>query len=162
MGTRSQVVEGTVIEMSAEPFRRTVSAWRIRAGRFNGVDVSGQVVLAISSRGGRALGGRGRQVVLIDERASPEQVLALLDAFRGRRDPPDFCQVPIESSVMGERADISVPDRLRLIIDLDRLVASEVSVAMPEHGLGWLARDVSVSCRAIRLEASGEEKTCHG
>jgi hypothetical protein len=171
---RGDVVHGTVLEMSGEPYRQTVSAWRINAGQINGVDVSGQVVLVISGRPGRALEGRCTGIVLLDERASPEQVLALLDAFRGRLgghlaefagtgvDDRGFCQVPIASSIAGERVDISVPDRLRLVIHLDRLVASEVSVAIPEHGLGWLAQDVPVSSRDIRIDASLEEEACPG
>jgi hypothetical protein len=75
-------------------------------------------------------------------------------------DDHGFCQVPITSSIAGKRVDISVPDRLRLVIHLDRLVASEVSVAMPEHGLGWLAQDVPVSSRDIRIDASLEEEAC--
>ena len=168
------VVEATVLEIYGEPYRRIVSAWRISAGRINGVDVSGQVVLVISSRPGRALEGAWSRVLVLDERANPEQVLALLDAFRGRlgddmaesapigADDQGFCQVPIESSVTGDRVDISVPGRLRLAIDLDRLVASEVSVAIPEHRLGWLAQDVAVSYRDIRIDACGEGEACHG
>lgn len=168
------VIEGTVLDISGEPYRRTLSAWQIRVGRINRVDVSGQVVLVISSRLGRALEGPWSRVVLLDERALPEQVLALVDAFRGwlggdggesaavgAKDHA-FCQVPIEATETANRIRISVPDRLRLGIDLDRRVASEVSVAIPEHGLGWLARDVSVSYREIRVGACGEEVTCHG
>jgi hypothetical protein len=49
-----------------------------------------------------------------------------------------------------------------LVIDLDRLVASEVSVAVPEHGVGWLAQDVAVSRRDIRIDDGAEEKACPG
>lgn len=171
---RGDVVHGTVLEISGGPYRRAVSAWRINAGRINGIDVSGQVVLVISSHPAGALEGPCTRVVLLDERASPEQVLALLDAFRGRLGghlaefagtgvgDGGFCQVPIASSIAEERVDFSVPDRLRLIVHLDRLVASEVSVAMPEHGLGWLAQDVPVSSRDIRIDASLEEEACPG
>jgi len=149
---------GTAFEISCGPTGGTVAVWRIGAGRVHGVDVSGQVVLVVAGRPGCTTESPATRVVLLDEMANPEQVLALLDALRGRRD--GFCQIPIEYSAAGDRHEISVPDRLRAVIHLDRMVASEVSVALPEHGLEWLARDVPVSFRRFSVGTEPEEEEC--
>ncbi len=169
------VLAGSVLEVSsgsvwqtgeAHPLTRgrSVAAWRLRWGRINDVDVSGQVVLSVARRPN--LGEGGGRAILVDERATPEQALALLDAFGGRLGGPlammagppaeawGFAQVPIEYREAGTDRAVWVPDRLRVAARLAgepghcparslRLQptaqgqASEVSVEMPEHGLTW-------------------------
>jgi ketosteroid isomerase-like protein len=139
------LLEGSVLEAWEGPklretgpagHRRSVAAWRIRRGRINGVDVSGQVVLVLTYPRG-APDDIVAQVILLDERANPEQVLALLDAFRGRlggsladlapslAEEGVFSQVPIEYGLDGRRGVVSVPHRFKLVIWLDPAGASD-------------------------------------
>jgi hypothetical protein len=169
------VLEGSLLELSrgtppptAEltglPPERSVTAWRIETGRINGVDVSGQLVLVILIRSREALEGRTVRMILLDERASPEQVLALLDAFQGRLGGPlaeldqgvveqrGFSQVPIEYQLSEGQAVISVADRLRLVARLDPPgCASEVSVEVTEQGLSWHDDDVPATYREVSI-----------
>jgi hypothetical protein len=171
-----------------------VAAWRIETGRIKGVDVSRQVVVIISTPSRGAPEGRADGVILLDERASPEQVLALLDAFQGRLGGPlaelgpwgveqrGFSQVPIEYRLAGGRADISVPNRLRLVVHLDlpdesappsvfeprppsgadgwRGCASEVSVEVSEYALAWHDSKVPATYREVRVESATGRPPC--
>jgi hypothetical protein len=153
---------------------RSVAAWRIRSGRIRDVDVSGQVVLTVSLLS--AVGCAGLRVILLDEEATPEQVLALLDAFQGRLGGPladlagssgeeaGYSQVPIECRIGTGGGAVSVPDRLKLVVRcavprepgrrLDRTgdeCTSEVSVALSEHGLTWHDRKAQAVYRDFRV-----------
>ena len=74
------VIAGSVLETANAGV--VLAVWCIRTGSVNGIDVSGQVV--VTSDGGSAGGG----VLLVDECATPEQTLALVDAFSGRLGGP--------------------------------------------------------------------------
>jgi hypothetical protein len=73
------------------------------AGQVGGVEVSGLVVVSVGDRTRE----RARQLLLVEERAGPEQLRWLRDAFQGCLGGPlrdlaapgaaelDFCQVPL-------------------------------------------------------------------
>ncbi|MGH9037522.1 MAG: DUF1326 domain-containing protein [Acidimicrobiia bacterium] len=187
MGTRSSgclqgsppqtgyVLEGGVLEVwpgaqlhttgAAEP-RPSVTAWRIRQGHINGVDVARQVVLVVSTRRPGVPDEAFTRLILLDERATPEQVLALLDAFGGKlggpladqappaADKPNFSQVPITFRRDGRRGVVSVPHRLRLVFRLDpagAAHASEIWVNVPEPGVVGQGDDPAVTYREFRF-----------
>ena len=61
-----------------------VTAWSIRDGRVNDVNVSGLAVVVLVDRHG----DETRRLLLVDDRADPEQLRWLLDAFQGRLGGP--------------------------------------------------------------------------
>jgi len=180
MGT-GYVLEGSVLEARqlAPPratgtagLGRSVAAWRIRRGYVNGVDVSGQVVLVVLTGWRGAPDETVARLTLLDEKANPEQVLALLDAFRGwlggplaDQAPPvaedlGFSQVPIYYRLDGRRGVVSVPRRFRLVFVLDpagAAHASETWIDVPEHGLVRDGNDdVAAAYREFRFAAEEE------
>ena len=67
----------------------SVNAYRFDRGSIGGVDVSGLSAVAVNLIPGNVLTpGSWTQVLLIDERASDEQLEAIQDAFQGRRGGP--------------------------------------------------------------------------
>ena len=67
----------------------SVNAYRFERGSIGGVDVSGLSVAAVNLIPGNVLTpGSWRQLLLIDERASDEQLEAIRDAFQGKRGGP--------------------------------------------------------------------------
>lgn len=138
------VIAGSVLE--ATNAGRALAAWRISAGRVNGVDVSGQVIVTFDDRTAAKGGGC---VMLLDEAATPEQALALVDAFSGRLGGPladlvgpqsrdrSFAQVPLQYRVDGGVVSVLVPGRLRLVAGLDGGATAEVLVTACEHDLVW-------------------------
>ncbi|MGH8992225.1 MAG: hypothetical protein ACRDZ7_12000 [Acidimicrobiia bacterium] len=139
------VLEGSVVDCSTGP-GPSVTAWRIRRGCIQGVDVSRQIVLAVA------------QLTLVDERANPEQVLALVDAFGGRL---GFSQVPITYRLHGRRGVVSVPRRLKFAFVLDpegTARASELWVNLPEHGLVSCGGEIAVAYREFHLRSEESEE----
>lgn len=179
MGTRSSerrrgsppetgyILEGSVLEAPPEArYRATgadgpelsVAAWQIGRGHINGVNVSRQIVLVVWT-------GEAR-LILVDERTTPEQVLALLDAFGGKLGGPlaeralqvaediGFSQVPINYRLDGSRGMVSIPQRFRLAFRLDaagRAHASEIWINVPEHHLVRSGSGVAASYRQFSL-----------
>lgn len=100
---RGYVIAGSVLE--ATEAGRALAAWRITCGRINGIDVSGQVVVTFDDEMQTSDGGCA---MLLDQAATPEQALALVDAFSGRLGGPladlvdgqrrnrTFAQVPLQ------------------------------------------------------------------
>ncbi len=78
------VIAGSVLQATSAGVGLAV--WCIRAGRVNGIVVSGQVV--VNCDGVYAAKGGGSAVMLLDEAATPEQTLALVDLFSGRLGGP--------------------------------------------------------------------------
>jgi hypothetical protein len=171
----SYVLEGNVLEarQGAQPPRTgtaglgpSVAAWRIRRGHINGVDVSRQVVLVVSTCPRGAPDNTVARLILLDERANPEQVLALLDAFRGKLGGPladqaprvgeemGFSQVPITYRLDRSRGVVSVPNRFRLVFLLDPAGAphaSEIWINVPEHNLVGDSNDFAATYREFRF-----------
>ena len=83
-------------------------AWHIEKGEIEGVDVSGLTFGLVAHIPGNVLEGNWRGVVFIDEKATPEQEQALLNAFTGKLGGPiaDFAKL-IGEVVAVERAPIT-------------------------------------------------------
>ena len=150
---------GYVLEGSLLDALPVAAAWHIRRGHIDGVDVSDQVVVVLPAT-------TVARLVLLDEQATPEQVLVLVDAVGGRLGGPlaapavpvtgtfAFSQVPITCRVDHERGVVSVPHRFRLVFRLDPdrgASASEIRIHLPEHDLVRAARDVPASYREFRF-----------
>jgi len=86
----------------------TVIAYNLTAGKIRGVDVSGLSLVNVGHIPGNILEGNWRVVMFVDERASDEQMEAMLDAFGGKLGGPlgDLAQL-IGEVVAVERAPIS-------------------------------------------------------
>jgi hypothetical protein len=61
-----------------------VTAYHLDRGQIQGVDVSGLSLVGVAQIPGNVLAGNWRLVMYIDEKATPQQRQALLDAFGGR------------------------------------------------------------------------------
>jgi hypothetical protein len=166
----SYAIEADVVEAADEvdlwrangnaSARWSVAAWRITHGRVTGVDVSGQV-LAVVSAVSRGCGDEGlaTHLVVLDEGASPEQTVALLDLFQGRlggavvAPVPGarrlFCQIPLRAEATGAATVVSASGHLRLAVD--GLGIAEVAVSLPDQGLAWRAA-VPATSRHVRLQ----------
>ena len=101
-----------------------LTAWSITEGQVRGVDVSGMVVVSVGDRCSVPV----RQLLLLDDRADPEQLRWLLDVFQGRLGGPlgdlatrgsgdlGFCQLPLECLLEEGRQTISIPPRIFAIL----------------------------------------------
>lgn len=102
-----------------------ILTYHIDKGEIGGVDVSGLTVMGVVRVPGNVLAGNWKIVRLIDERATPEQVRALGDAFRGKLGGPlaDLAgligeelgayQVPIEFQLRGGNGSVVVGNKVR-------------------------------------------------
>jgi hypothetical protein len=112
---RGLVVLGSLHEPSREPAQEhddvragrgpglVLTVWSMSAGQVGGVEVSGLVVVSVGDRRQETT----RQLLLVDDRAGPEQLRWLLDAFQGRMGGPlrdlaapdaaelGFCRLPL-------------------------------------------------------------------
>ncbi len=64
------------------------TAYHIDRGQINGVDVSDLSLIGLAQIPGNVLDGNWRQVIYVDDKATPEQRDALLAAFTGRLGGP--------------------------------------------------------------------------
>jgi hypothetical protein len=138
--SRAYVLEGTMLEacncgvlcpcwIGEDPDNGTcdaVIAYNITSGRVGKVDVSGLNFAAAVHIPGNILKGGMRQVVYVDEKATPEQLQALLDAFQGRLGGPladlaalvgenlGVYQVPIHHGLAEGSGSVDVGDRIRV------------------------------------------------
>ena len=99
---QAYVLEGTLLEacncnvlcpcwIGEDPDNGTcdsVIAYHIDRGQISGVDVSGLTLLEAHHIPGNVLAGNWRQVILVDDRASDDQIRLLGDAFQGRLGGP--------------------------------------------------------------------------
>ena len=95
-------------------------AYHVDRGRVRGVDVSGLSLVLVNQIPGNVLAGNWRTVIYMDDKATPEQQQALLDAFGGKLGgaPAQFAAliseivavhpVPIEHMVEGGKGTIRV------------------------------------------------------
>ena len=139
--TSAYVLEGTMLEacncgvlcpcwIGEDPDNGTcdaVIAYNISSGRIGEIDVSGLTFAAAVHIPGNILKGGMRQVVYIDEKATPEQFQALLDAFLGRLGRPladlaalvdevlGVYQVPINHALVEGAGSVDVGDRIRVL-----------------------------------------------
>lgn len=101
-----------------------LTVWSMSAGQVGGVEVSGLVVVSVGDR----TQDRARQLLLVDERAGPEQVWWLRDAFQGRLGGPlrdlaapgaaelGFCQLPLACRLEEQAQAISALPWLSLAL----------------------------------------------
>lgn len=87
---------------------QSVVAYDLAKGTIGGVDVGGLAIVSVVHIPGNVLAGGWRQLVYVDDRASDEQMEALLSAFGGELGGPlaDLAQL-IGERVGVERAPIS-------------------------------------------------------
>jgi hypothetical protein len=64
------------------------NAYHIDRGQIGGVDVSGLTFVQIVQIPGNVLAGNWRQVIYLDDKATPEQRQAILDAYTGKLGGP--------------------------------------------------------------------------
>jgi hypothetical protein len=156
----------------------SVTAWLIDAGAVRGVDVSNLLVVSIGWRAGEASSATSRLVALVDERATPEQLRALVDVFQGRLGGPLSCfalldgtwagvyQLPIDHTSDDGRCTFSVPDRLGMDIampgpGLPAGYSPGGDAAAPiDWALGWVGRGVSVSVTMPEESLAFEAQDC--
>ena len=86
----------------------TVIAYNLTKGKIRGVDVSGLSIVNVGHIPGNVLDGNWRIAVFVDDKASDEQMEAMLDAFNGKLGGPlaDLAQL-VGEVVSVERAPIS-------------------------------------------------------
>jgi hypothetical protein len=86
----------------------TVIAYNIASGKIRGVDVSGLTLVAVAHVPGNILEGNWREMVFVDDRASDEQMEAMVDCFSGKLGGPLGDLAQLVGEVVGvERAPIS-------------------------------------------------------
>ncbi|HEY7832032.1 MAG TPA: DUF1326 domain-containing protein [Ktedonobacterales bacterium] len=78
------------------------NAYHIDRGQINGVDVSGLTFVQVVQIPGNVLAGNWRQVIYLDDKASPEQRQAVLDAWTGKLGGP----LGDLSGLIGERVAV--------------------------------------------------------
>jgi hypothetical protein len=85
-----------------------VIAYNITSGRIRGVDVSGLTLVGVALIPGNILEGNWREIVFVDDRASDEQMDAMVDCFTGKLGGPlgDLAQL-VGELVSVERAKIA-------------------------------------------------------
>lgn len=187
----SYVLEGAVLEVSATSSAGragrhsgtpSVAAWQIRMGTIGDVDVCGQAVVVLLANGSARPGATPARVLLLDEGASPEQVLALLDAFGGRLGGPlieiippvaeerGFAQVPLEYRTTPGRAEVLVLDRLNVAVRLgpagseeptstgQRSGIARVRLRLPDHDLAWDTDCATATYRSFHFVARSPTK----
>lgn len=139
----------------------SATTWLIDSGAVRGVDVSDLRVVTISWRAGQTASAASRIVALVDERATSEQVHALMEAFEGQLGGPlscfalldgtwaGMCQVPIELTGDDGSCTFTVPGRLRMAIPglaLPGVYSPARESGVPvDWALGWVGRGVAVS-----------------
>jgi len=85
----------------------TIVAWRVDAGKVDGVDVSGNTIAAVAHVPGNILQGNWTAAIFVDDKASKEQEEALLKVYTGQAGGPvaDLAKL-IGTVVSVERAPI--------------------------------------------------------
>ena len=154
----------------------SATAWLIDGGSVGGIDLSGLVVVTVGWRAEAS--ATSRQVALVDERATPEQVQAIVDVFQGRLGGPMSCfalldgtwaevlQVPVVHTSVGGVCTFSVPDRLDMAI---RVPGPGLPAGYNPGGdtgapidwaLGWVGRGVAVSVTIPEQSLAFEAQDC--
>jgi hypothetical protein len=157
----------------------SATAWLIDGGVVGEVDISNLVVVSVGCRA-EAPSAPSRLVALVDERATPEQVRALVDVFQGRLGGPLSCfallagtwtgayQVPIEHTSDGGVWTFSVPNRLSMAIavpgsDHPAGCSSGGDAAAPiDWALGWAGKGVAFSMTMPEESMTFEAQNCDG
>jgi hypothetical protein len=86
----------------------TVIAYNLKSGKIRGIDVSGLSIVNVGHIPGNVLDGNWRIAIYVDDRASDEQMEALLDAFGGKLGGPLADLAGLVGEIVAvERAPIS-------------------------------------------------------
>jgi hypothetical protein len=86
----------------------TVIAYNLTSGKIRGIDVSGLSIVNVGHIPGNVLDGNWRIAIYVDDRASDEQMEALLDAFGGKLGGPLADLAGLVGEIVAvERAPIS-------------------------------------------------------
>jgi hypothetical protein len=86
----------------------TVIAYNLTSGKIRGVDVSGLSIVNVGHIPGNVLDGNWRIAIFVDDRASDEQMEAMLDAFGGKLGGPLADLAGLVGEIVAvERAPIS-------------------------------------------------------
>ncbi len=146
----------------------SVAAWSLAGGVIAGVDVAGLRVLDVShAPGGTRLPQRA---LFLDERATPDQVQALVDCFGGRLAGPLGGSTPLEFGfyqlpIVEESGSLTVSGRLRLCVPPDRPDrAADVNpvvsgVRLPAVA-GWTRARVDVQVNVAELGLVWRQRGC--
>jgi hypothetical protein len=115
------------------------NAYHVERGQVSGVDVSGLSVVSLHQIPGNVLAGNWRQILYVDDRATPEQRDALLAAFTGKLGGPlsDLAalvgervaahSVPIKHEIRQGQGTLSVGDKISATIEPYRDTAGRVT-----------------------------------
>jgi hypothetical protein len=99
-------------------------AYHVDRGEIGGVDVSGLTYVVVHQIPGNVLAGKWRQIVYVDDRATPEQHEALVAAFTGKlggaladlaglvSEREAFYSVPIEHRIQDGKGTLRVGDKV--------------------------------------------------
>ncbi len=151
-------------EPSEHSGRRSVAAWFIAQGRVEDMDVSGVNLVTVRHAVGD--GQSDRAIILVDEGAAPELLVALLNLIDGRLGEPPLVlsgvdavyQVPIDYQPESGGWLVSIPGRLRISLPASGIppspqgtAAAEVSVRFPEHDLVWEDRGLDAHYDEFRF-----------
>jgi hypothetical protein len=154
----------------------SATAWLIDDGNVRGVDVSNLRVVTIGWRAEAS--ATSRQVALVDDRATSEQVSALVDVFQGQLGGPLSCfalldgtwaevlQLPISHTSIGGVCTFSVPNRLEMAIRVPGpglppgYSPGGDAVAPIDWALGWVGRGVAVSVTIPEQSWAFEAQDC--
>jgi hypothetical protein len=108
---------------------RAVIAYHFDKGAIRGVDVSGLTLAAVGFIPGNVLAGNWKEVFFVDDRATDEQMQAMLDAFTGKLGGPlaDLAQLvgevlevrkaPISHEIEEGRGTLSVGDSVTAVME---------------------------------------------
>jgi hypothetical protein len=108
---------------------RAFISYHIDEGRIQGLDVSGLSVVAVTYIPGNVLAGNWQIVVLVDDRAKPEQRDALVAALGGQLGGPlaDLAQlhgaikgvesVPLSHEVRGGVGTLTIPGKVEAVME---------------------------------------------
>lgn len=153
-----------------QPRCEGVLAVRIEAGRFDDVDLAGLSWAMVARWPGSVFEGDGMIAVYIDERAMPQQRLALASILAGEegsvpfeilntvasdRTGPDYVPIHFDADPRLRRARLSVPGRVHLTIGplVSRLTGAEQRVTVRVPGAETL-REMEIA-RISMLRTSG-------
>ncbi len=86
----------------------SVNSWHIDRGTINGVDVSGLTIATLNLIPGNVLKGNWRIIFYVDDKATPQQQEALVNAFSGKLGGPIAGLAQLYGEIVGvERVPIT-------------------------------------------------------
>ena len=106
-----------------------VVAYNLDSGRIRGVDVSGLTLAAVAFIPGNVLAGNWKEMLFVDDRATDEQMQAILDAFTGKLGGPladlaqlvgevvDVVRAPISHEISEGRGTLTVGDKVTAVME---------------------------------------------